>query len=288
MSNKRRGAAWKPLVCVVLALAIVGGGMMYATQREVRAEQEAAAIQPEELTGDDKIVYDLFIGYIENLCDLAENNENIVFANGSQWRILSGTLITDEYVCAAILFTSIYGKSNSAIVPDVICREEGKMPEYLSNIINDIIDGKALISDMIELDIFCNTNGLNYDKINSAIDKYWADRGESKYSNEMTKDDRLAYEIILKSTYAFSDPSKVRIVSGSLWKPKQFLWAHLTTPSGYKGDISGYYYLDGKTGKAEKDNYAFPYSEKEKEFYLDYGLNFDRINAALEEYWKHN
>jgi len=105
--------------------------------------------------------------------------------------------------------------------------------------------------------------------------------------------DKLAYEIIIKCSYSFKNPSSVRLISGggNILEKHEVLLARVSASNGFGATTSSYCALIGKTGDIGKSGDILSYddrerSELENEFFHDTTtLNIAKINAALDAYW---
>lgn len=255
------------LLMLIIAVSTISIGCV------AQNEQEMKDI---ELEGNDKIAFDIFLKCADSL------------VNASQWRLVSGTLAPEAPTMFATLISlnDGTGSAYAYYIFDGELEEARYKTDWYVRENKKQQTGSGYVSIIVEA--FEKDEGLGFQKINQALDEYWKAIEEGTNTDEMTKDDRLAYEIILKCTYSFDDPSQIRVIAGYLWKNKSIVYAHITSPTGYAKGLFGYYILDGEYEEAALDTSIIPLSDEERCYYPSIGLHFDRINKALEEYWKNN
>lgn len=98
------------------------------------------------------------------------------------------------------------------------------------------------------------------------------------YNNILFGDDKIAYDMVVKASSNFKDPSSVRLTSGTLSQDKTYLFCGINAKNGFGARGTSYYSISSSGIILESDSPgSLEMSHND--------LNIDKINKALERHF---
>ncbi len=98
------------------------------------------------------------------------------------------------------------------------------------------------------------------------------------YNNMLFGDDKIAYDMVIKASSNFKDPSSVRLTSGTLSQDKTYLFCGINAKNSFGARGTSYYSISSSGSIHESDS---PGSLEMSHT----ALNIDKINKALERHF---